>query len=257
MRVALAFWGITRSLKRTIHSIEQHIINVLQENNIEYQIFLHTYIVTKPYSNNRNQEYNVQLDNEEYKLLHPYMYLLDDQEEIKKKIDLTKYRSHPDPWATKYNSVDNFILAMYSKKCVTNLIENSRMTFDYIMYLRPDVLYKNKFDVNFFNFVTDKTICIPDFHCYMTHIRFNDRFAICHPNNYRIYGRLLDLLYDYSKTKPAHSEIFQHTMLTQKGFQFKHVPFHFWRVRANGSISQDRYSKEDLKWHINPIYPYS
>lgn len=257
MRVALAFWGITRSLKHTIRSIEKHILDILQEHNIEYKIFLHTYSLTKPYSNNRNKEYNIQLDNEEYKLLHPYVFKVDDQEQIKTRLNLERYRTHPDPWATKYNSVDNFILAMYSKKCVTNLIQHSKMDFDYVIYLRPDVLYKNKLDIHFFDLVNDHTICIPNFHCYMKDIRFNDRFAICNMKNYTMYGRLFDQLYDYSTLKPAHSEIFQYTMLTQQGFQFKHVPFHFWRVRANGTISKDCYSTEDLKWNVPPIYPYS
>ena len=71
MKVALAFWGLTRSLKYTINSINEKIINILKKNNIEYKIFMHTWIVNSIYNNTRSHENNIVLDNEEYKLLNP------------------------------------------------------------------------------------------------------------------------------------------------------------------------------------------
>ena len=44
MKVALCFWGLTRSLKYTIYSIQKYILNVLKIHNIEYKIFLHTFV---------------------------------------------------------------------------------------------------------------------------------------------------------------------------------------------------------------------
>ena len=71
MKIALAFWGLTRSLKYTIESINEKILNILKKHNIEYKIFMHTWTVNSVYNNTRSKEANIKLDNEEYKLLSP------------------------------------------------------------------------------------------------------------------------------------------------------------------------------------------
>jgi len=63
----------------------------------------------------RTNENENNVDNLEYKLLKPNYIQIDDQNKIKKEINTFLYRTHPDPWNTNYNSVDNFILAQYSK----------------------------------------------------------------------------------------------------------------------------------------------
>ena len=42
-RVAICFFGLTRSLKHTIDSINTNIFQPLKNSNIEYDVFLHTY----------------------------------------------------------------------------------------------------------------------------------------------------------------------------------------------------------------------
>ena len=46
MKVVVGFFGITRSLKYTIESINENIFNILKINNIEYDIYIHTYYLT-------------------------------------------------------------------------------------------------------------------------------------------------------------------------------------------------------------------
>ena len=122
MKIAIGFFGITRSLKYTINSIKENIFNVFEEKNIEYDIFMHTYFLNS-YGNKRALEGKTDIiDNEEYKLLSPKYLKIDDQDDIKKKLDLTSYRKFPDPWKTKYQSVDFFILGSYSKYMLTNMI---------------------------------------------------------------------------------------------------------------------------------------
>jgi len=135
MKIALCFWGITRSLKYCIESIKTNILDELKKNNIEYTIFMHTYSIKSKTINVRTKEIYNNVDNNEYKLLNPDYILIDNQEEIKKNINLKKYRSYPDPWNTNYNSVDNFILAMNSKSKVTKLLKNNFKDYEYIIYL--------------------------------------------------------------------------------------------------------------------------
>ena len=84
MKIAIGFFGITRSLKYNINSIKQNIFNVFGENNIEYDIFMHTYFL-KSYENKRAGEKTNKIDNEEYKLLSPkYLKIYDKDVFIKK-----------------------------------------------------------------------------------------------------------------------------------------------------------------------------
>ena len=82
MKIALCFWGLTRSLKYTIKSIREHILNVLQKSNedtsnepIEYTIFLHTYQFKSTYYNPRAKEVGVNLNFNEYKLIQRCKHL--------------------------------------------------------------------------------------------------------------------------------------------------------------------------------------
>ena len=126
MRVAVCFWGLTRSLKYTIHSIDKHILNILKKANIDYSIFMHTYTFKSTYYNPRASEVNVQLDFDEYKLFNPDFLQIDDQDTIRDSLDLHKYRTLPDPWDTNYICVDNFLLAMYSKMQLGKMLKHSK-----------------------------------------------------------------------------------------------------------------------------------
>ena len=90
MKIAIGFFGITRSLKYTIKSINNNIFDILKSNNIDYDTYIHSYILSS-YSNIRSRESiedGTTVDNEEYKLLNPQYFIQDKQDEIKKKTKL-------------------------------------------------------------------------------------------------------------------------------------------------------------------------
>ena len=239
MKVALAFWGLTRSLKYTINSINEKILNILKKHNIDYKIFMHTWTVNSAYNNTRSKETNIKLDNEEYKLLSPDYFDSHDQDEFKKNINFKAFRTHKDPWDTNYETVDNFICAMFSKSRCTQLISKSNEKFDYVIFLRPDCMYLTNFNISFFKLVNNNTICIPNFALYHN---FNDRFCITNMNTYQLYGNIFTKLFNYSKKHPLHSETFhyniikQHKTKNKKKINIKLINFRFRRVRANGNI---------------------
>lgn len=232
----MAFWGLTRSLKHTMNSINECVLNKLKENNIEYKIFMHTWIINSPYTNNHANETNIMLDNEEYKLLNPDYLERHNQDEFKKNINFNCFRSHPDPWKTNYAAVDNFICAMFSKLRCTELIEKSGEKFDYIIFMRPDVQYITDFHPKFFKFINSKSICVPNFAIKHSKHKFNDRFCICNMNTYKIYGKVFKKMYEYSKKLPLHSENFHGYIMHKNKINVKFIPFIFHRVRADGSI---------------------
>ena len=237
MKVALCFWGLTRSLKYTIHSINKYILEVFKDKNIEYKIFLHTFHFDSNYNNPRANESDIELDFDEYKLLNPDYVEIEDQDEVKTNIGMNKYRTFPDPWESDYVSVDNFICAMYSKKQVGIMVENCDINFDYIVYLRPDVKYSTYFDIKYFSLANKYSICTPNFHLFP---KMNDRFCILTVNNLKQYYSLFDEMYKYSLTSPLHSERFQYHIINNVyKWKIYYVPFYFNRVRANGAELND------------------
>ena len=232
MKIAFAFWGITRSLKHTIASIHEKIFSPFKQKKIEYSIFMHTYSLNS-YTNIRTKEQVDNVDNNEHTLLHPNYIQIDEQDKIKEKIQLNWYRSHPDPWNTNYNSVDNFILSMYSKQQVTRMIDNTKIQYDYIIFLRPDVEYIDEFDLNFLNHITNNSICIPNFHLFSKYY-FNDRFCICNKQTYKLYGDIFDQLLPLSKSQPLHSETIIGAIMYHHKLQIIRIPFRFLRVRSDG-----------------------
>ena len=238
MKIALAFWGLSRSLRYTLNSIHKHIFDVLKANNIEYKTFVHTYSLHAPFSNRRTGENEIFLNNEEYKLLNPDYSQIDDQDTIKTWLNLHNYYSQPDPWGTHYNSVNNFILAMYSKKILGEMICKSNEGFDYVLFLRPDVLYLNDFKTEWFNLVTETQVCAPDFQ-HWEH-NFNDRFCMSTQKNAILYSTIFNFLLEYSVNKMLHSETIQRDYITKHfNLTIAFIPFRFNRVRANGYISED------------------
>jgi len=237
--VALGFFGITRSLKFTIDSIKHNITDSLNELGYDFKIFLHTYALDS-YNNVRTGESTTQIDNDEYKLLNPDYFAIENQDEVKKNLNLEQYRKYPDPWNTQYDSVDNFILAQYSKMKLTKMIKDTKKKFDYIIFLRPDVEYLNKLEESFFKSVSNNRICIPDFDVKYEKSwlwKFNDRFAITNYNNYRIYGELFHKLLSISKFMSLHSETVMARYLLDNKVYYKHIMFRFRRIRINGNIS--------------------
>ena len=232
IKIALAFFGITRSLKYTIDSIKKNILEVFKKNNIDCTIFMHTYKLNV-YKNPRTGESTDKIDNEEYLLLDPDFFLIEDQDLIKKELNLEAYRSKPDPWKTEYSSVDNFILAQRSKTQLVKMIADSQMNFNYIIWLRPDVLYRKPFSIAFLKLVNNTTICIPNFHLFGKY-NFNDRFAITNMKTYNLYGDTFDSLLGISKKQELHSETILGGIMKSRGLKVKKINFKFSRIRING-----------------------
>lgn len=235
MKVAILFWGLVRSLKFTIDSLEQNVFKVLRDNNIQYDKFIHCYYFNRKYTNNRASEFKIDLDADEYKLLDCDYVERDNQDKVAKKLKLNKYRSKKDPWHSKYQSVDFFILSMYSKLRVTRMVQKTNKKYDYLLFLRHDVQYLNKFEIKWFKNIKKNEIYVPNF-C-LKH-KMNDRMALVHYSNGLVYGNLFKHLYKYSKKNPLHSETFHYRILHKLigKLKIKYIDFFFRRIRANGSV---------------------
>jgi len=209
--VAIIFFGLTRTLEKTIDSIKINLLAPLNENLMEYDIFIHTYKINGSYKNMWSGEYVTNYHNEDIeKILNPKYFIFDDQETITNNINFNEYYTKLGNWTgmtsemTKY-LIKNMCLALYSKKQITLLFEKHKDEYDYAILIRPDMKMDTKIDICYFNELNNNNIIVPEkdwFHgC-------NDRFCIGVPNVILYCGKLFDELKQYSCEKSIISEVY-------------------------------------------------
>jgi hypothetical protein len=240
MRVALCFWGICRSTSWTIDSIKSCIFQPLEAAGIQFDVYIHTYLVYRPYTNPRAEEFSLQLRNTDWKLLgaREGNHMTENQDRVDLDLQLAKYRSQGNPWPEDgggFITLDNHIRALWSLKQVTNLWKTSEIQYDAIMYLRPDVQYLRPLAVDWVRGIPQHTVCMPNFHL---HTGCNDRFAIGSPSVMEIYGNRFQGALAYSQYTKLHSEQYLAYTLQNANIRIEYIPFRFKRVRANGEICE-------------------
>jgi hypothetical protein len=233
-KIAVCFWGLSRSLKFTLISIEQYIFKPIKDANIDYDVFLHTYKINRKYTNPHAYEHDIKLDNNEYKLLKPTDSIVENQDNIFKKINPKKYTTKGNPWELEnksINTVYNVILSLWSLKQVSSLWLKNEEMYTHVMYCRPDVTYIAPLNMEWFTF-TDN-IYMPNFarHGFNT-TKVNDRFAIGRPEQMKFYGNRFDDALEYSKKKQMHSETFLSYIIKKYNIHLKLIKFDFIRTRA-------------------------
>jgi len=239
VRVAICFFGLTRSLEITLPSIKKYVFDPLLNHGIKYDTYLHTYKMKKPYSNPRAGEKNIILDSKEYKLLEPTFHIVEDKEMVSKKLDLQKYRSKGDPWGNEktaikgdFTTLDNHILYLWSQKQLIDMVKKVLGRYTHIIFCRPDVLYQVPLQIEWFSFTSkSKKICIPNFGLCGN---VNDRFALGRPEEMILYGQRFNDALQFSKKYPLASEAYLIATMRKHKIKYEHVNFYFIRIRATG-----------------------
>ena len=219
-KIAILMFGLTRSLSKTVKSFKKHIYKPLQDNSIEYDIFIHTYRIHGSYKNMWSKESTKNYQNEDVEsILHPKYSIFDNQEEIIKSIDFNAYYTKLGNWSggfskdlTKY-LIKNMCLALYSKKQITTLFELHKDEYTHAIIMRPDMLFSSSIRISMFDRVDTNTILIPTCEWYGG---CNDRMCIGVPDVIIYYGKLFDELQSYSERKSIISERYLLDKLQEK-----------------------------------------
>ena len=226
-KVAIIFFGLTRTLEKTINSLKKNLFESLTDNLIDYDIFIHTYKIFGSYNNIWSKENTDNYNNEDIeRLLNPKYFIFDNQETIVNSIDFNEYYKYLGNWTgmtpemTKY-LIKNMCLALYSKKQITLLFDKNIDDYDYAIIIRPDTLLHKKLDINYFNELNENNIIVPKKDWFQG---CNDRICIGKPNVISYCGKLFDDLKIYSETTSIISEKFFMDKLNEKSIKiFKNL----------------------------------
>ena len=218
-RVAVIFYGLTRTLSKTIDSLHENLFKVLLDNSFEYDIFIHHYKINGPYHNEWSKEHTQTYTNEDVEsILQPKYCICDTQDDIIDNINFNAYYKKLGNWTgmnstlTKY-LIKNMCLALYSKKQITEIFRSYANNYDYAIIIRPDLLLKNKIDIKWFDELNNSNIIIPSCDSFSG---CNDRMCIGKIEIILYYGTLFDNLQAYSEEKSIISERYLLDMLNKK-----------------------------------------
>ena len=242
-KIAICFFGLTRSLKYTISSIETYIFNVLKEHNIDYDVYLHTYDLTH-ISNKRSEEKNCPLDTEEWKLLNPTAHKITNQDEFDQQFNWKTLKKQGDFWKDGFNSTKNAIRQLNSLKEVTSLWLD-KPHYDSYLYLRPDLLYVNPINIDDI-FPSTNTIVIPKWGNHRGGL--NDRIAYGPYEVMQLYGNRIDYIEQYYRRKigamkkPYHSERYLCLILNKRRIIIHKCNLMGIRIRADHKPNAMDYS---------------
>lgn len=187
VKVAVCYWGLTRSTRFVYPSHFDRIFRVLETNGIGYDVFMHTWSIEgKQWS--WDQQLETPVDYEEYQFLKPKYYKIEPQSEFLDRLDFSQYYYQGETeWLPQL--IRNHLCALESQKRVTDMVTESGNHYDFIIYVRPDVWFRSPLDVGLMRSLKEGEIVVPSFDSYGG---YNDRFAILPFATAPIYGKRID-----------------------------------------------------------------
>jgi hypothetical protein len=215
-KVAVVFFGLTRSLPDTIDAMKQNVFQPIIDSGMEYDVFMHTYVIHGEYKNRWSNEDIIEYDNEQYKLLNPKYFLSEIQEDVLSTIHLDDYFTKLESW-TGFDGpltcflIRNMILALRSKRKIMEVLEEHIQEYDYVIIIRPDLKFTSPISFSeIIGKLTDTNVAVPSQEWWAG---CNDKVCICKPNIGLYIGKLYDHLLEYSTHKSIVSERYFKDML--------------------------------------------
>ncbi len=209
VRVAICYWGMTRSIRIIHNAHKNQIFDIFKNNQVEYDVYMHTWKTAQNFiwGVDWTTTKNIPNDYNEYRLLNPSYYEIDEQDEFLNTIHFPDYfkqelydtyGDHPD-YEWRPELIRNMICALESQKRVTQLCIDSQKKYDFVLYIRPDVDIYTPFLLEWFDLVKTGEIALTN-ESYRHFEGYNDKFALMRFDDCKLYADRLDWLKSYRET---------------------------------------------------------
>lgn len=206
--VVILFYGIMRSLRHVLPSIQTNIFTPLTKNGIAFDTVIHTYTETTLHNTRSHEHCDDLQPHDAYRVAS--RVIMTSQSDFLSTVSLDSYLSHGDPWdETHHTSLKNLLCQLNSLSIVYRYREK-----DYTCYLllRSDLEFITPLDIQPILSIlhssstsSSRIMYTPKWGQFRG---LNDRMCIC---NHSAIPFIADRLYDlltYSHMAKPHSESF-------------------------------------------------
>lgn len=233
-RIAVCFFGITRSLRYTVASIEQNVLEPTRKTG-EVRVFGH-FFLQSVISNPRSAEHG-KLQVDEYKLLELDWLELEEPDQCLEKHNFDGLKKFGDHWGDDFRSLRNLIHQLHSIDRVTRAAQ--KWEPEIVVFVRPDIRYHDSIE-RYLKSQRRPTVLLPNWQ----HWRggYNDRFSICFSESAAYaWGTRIDLAEDFCRTyhRPLHGELLLRHALRSHDVRVKMLRSKASRVRYDGSTVEE------------------
>ncbi|PHS59381.1 MAG: hypothetical protein COB03_02850 [Alteromonas sp.] len=232
-RIAVCFFGITRSLKHTLQNINTHVVNPARKLG-EVRLYAH-FFDQRCIVNPRSGEC-CKLDENEYKLLNLDQVTIDQPDEFLAHSDFVQVSRYGDGFGDGFNSLRNLYHQLYSLNSVT--AKALEWDPNIVVFARPDLKYHDSFSRTYKDAIDNKNVIyVPNWQHWDG---LNDRFAVAVDTGaIKAYGQRYRAISQYcSETQSClHSEkLLKYALKSQK---VKMINIRASRVRSNGGVAKE------------------
>jgi hypothetical protein len=233
-KIAVCFFGITRSLTHTIASIEQNVLVPARKRG-DTKVYAH-FFQQRKIEHERSGESGT-LDLGEHQLLPSEWLQLEQPDLCLEERGFSTLKTFGDSWNDGFASLRNLVHQLHSLDAVTTaaLADGS----DICVFCRPDLRYHDSLRASLRQALHNSNLAqLPRWQAWGG---LNDRFAICSgPAAISAYGHRIRVAEQFCRDRdsPLHSE-----QLVQYALQEANVPVRQIRARASrvrlGGIQRD------------------
>lgn len=238
-KIAIAFYGISRSLSYTAPSIHDKLINPTRAFG-DCVVFCHFYdqrVVCNP----RTQEQG-QLNPDEWRLLHPDIANIAPLELDREQKLLEALKPFGNAWEDDWNSLQNILRQLLSLQHATHMI-STHGNFDYVVLARPDMEYHDAIDwPRLTKVTTPTTVVLPH---WQWSGGLNDRLAVCGNEAFQYYGNRIDMATRFcrDRNRPLHSERLLFYTLMNSPTWLRTMSTRATRIRSNGQRASESFAR--------------
>jgi hypothetical protein len=257
-KVAICFFGITRSLTHTHASIEKNVLapaRSLATPKI-YAHFFRQQALDNPRSGEKGR-----MNGEEYRLLNSDWLRLEEPDGCLDRWGFERLKSWGDSWEDEFRSLRNLVHQLHSLNAVTEaaLADGAEIC----LFCRPDLRYHDSLRIPLQQALKAQhdqaaagTVFLP---YWQAHGGLNDRFAICVGREaIAAYGQRIRLAEQFcrERAEPLNSEYLVAYSLAQRAIAARRIGARASRVRLDGVQRYEDFSRpliSRIKRQTNPV----
>ena len=243
MRVALAYFGLTRSLRHTAASLACNIEAPLAEAGAELHRVGHFHrpaLIDNP----RSGEHAVVPEADDTPLLGLDAVTIEPQDPALIEAEWAMCRSGRDLFSDGYRSLQNLCFQLRSLQHAWRLAEPRLLAADWVLFLRPDLRYLDRIDVRSLVSALERDGCRLAVPRWQSWGGLNDRFALCRADVAETYaGRARHLQAMVSRFGAVHPESLLAYTVGVAGLRPALLDTRAIRIRADG-----RPAPQDVAW---------